>query len=349
MHRLFLTLILLATASNSFAVDLTGLYQAQLPVMTQTEDERKKKSADALKEVLLKVVGDSAALNSINLTPILNQSDQFIRQYQYHRMNKLSDDVTQPDILELQLIFNENELNQSITELGLPIWEKSRPEVLLWLAIDNNGTRTIVGEDSIDNAMSYSLKQALTKRGLPLLMPLIDLHDQMQLSFADLWAGFSEPILKASQRYDAQIIVTARVTINEKGAMKIRWQSISNDKTEQWQSHGSDAFNAGISELADRTSRQFTQVVHNQNAQRYDLQISNVKGYADYIRVKEYLSNLHYISDVQLSNLANDKLEISILLSSDLSVFNQTIAIGRVLKEETTDHFTDVIHYKLML
>ncbi|MBL1319955.1 MAG: DUF2066 domain-containing protein [Methylophaga sp.] len=336
-------------SSNSFAVDITGLYQAQLPVMTQTEEERKKISADVLKEVLLKVVGDSAALNSTNLTPILNQSDQFIRQYQYHRMNKLSDDLTQPDILELQLIFNEDKLNQSITELGLPIWEKSRPEVLLWLAIDNNGRRTIVAEDSIDNAMSHSLKQALTKRGLPLFMPLIDLRDQMQLSFADLWAGFSEPILKASQRYDAQIIVTARVAINENGAMKIRWQSIRNDKTEQWQSNGNDAFYAGISELADRTSRQFTQVVRNQDTQRYDLQISNVKGYADYIRVKQYLSKLHTISDVQLSNLANDKLEISILLSSDLSKLNQMIAIGRVLKEQTADHSTDVIYYKLIL
>jgi hypothetical protein len=90
-------------------------------------------------------------------------------------------------------------------------------------------------------------------------------------------------------------------------------------------------------------------VVQNQYAQRYDLQISNVKGYADYIRVKEYLSKLHYISDVQLSNLANDKLEISILLSSDLSVLNQTIAIGRVLEEETNYHSTDIIHYKLVL
>lgn len=336
-------------SSNSFATELIGLYQAQLPVIAQTEDERKKIAPAVLKEVLLKVVGDSAALNATDLSPILSQSNELIRQYQYHQMNKISDDLTQPDILELQLIFNEDELNRSLSELGLPIWGKSRPDTLLWLAIEDNGLRTIVGEGSTDSDLPSIIKQVLSKRGLPLLMPLMDLQDQIQMSVVDLWAGFAEPILKASQRYSAQVIVVARVTTSEKGVTQIKWQTISDNEMEQWQSSGNDALISGISELADRTARRFTQVEHNQYAQQYDLQISNVKGYADYIRVKEYLSKLHTISDVQLSNLANDKLEISILLSSDLSVLNQTIAIGHVLEQEANYHSTDIIHYKLVL
>ncbi len=350
MHRLFLTLILLVTASNSLAANLIDLYQAQLPVMTQDEDERKKITPDILKEVLLKIVGDSAALNSTNLSPLLNQSNQFIRQYQYNRMNKISDDLTQPDILELKLIFKEDELNRSLIDLGLPIWGKSRPDILLWLAIEENNKRTIIGEDS-RSKLPQTIKSALSKRGLPLLMPLMDLQDQMQMQIADLWAGFAKPILKASQRYNPQVIVVARVVISEKGAMQIRWQTINKNETEQWQSSGNDALLSGISELADRTARRFTQVEQNHYAQRYHLQISNVKGYADYLRVKEYLSKLHYISNVQLSNLANNNLELSILLSSDLSVLNQTIAIGHVLEEETNAnyHATDIVHYKLIL
>ncbi len=348
MHRLFLTLILLVTASNSFAANLIDLYQAQLPVMTQDEDERKKISPEVLKEVLLKVVGDRAAFKTTDLTPILSQSNELIQQYQYHQMNKMSDDLTQPDILELQLIFNEDELNHLLTESGLAIWGASRPEILLWLTIEENNKRTIIGEDS-RSKLPQTIKSALSKRGLPLLMPLMDLQDQMQMNVVDLWAGFADPILKASQRYNAQVIVVARVVSSEKGAMQIKWQIINENETEQWQSSGNDALISGISELADRTARRFTQVIDNQYAQRYDLQISNVKGYADYIRVKEYLSKLQAISDVQLSNLANDKLEISILLSSDLSALNQTIAIGRVLEEETNYLSTDIVHYKLVL
>ncbi|MCF6239263.1 MAG: DUF2066 domain-containing protein, partial [Candidatus Marinimicrobia bacterium] len=172
-------------------------------------------------EVLLKVVGDNAALNATDLAPILGQPEQFIQQYQYHRMNKMSDDLTQPDVLELQLIFNENELNRSLIELGLPVWGKSRPEILLWLAVEDGGVRSIVGENDIDSELPSILKQALTKRGLSLLIPLMDLQDQTQVSFADLWAGFAEPILKASQRYGTQVVVIAKIIRKKNGEMLI--------------------------------------------------------------------------------------------------------------------------------
>jgi len=61
----------------------------------------------------------------------LLQTDQLTQQYQYHRINKISDDLTQPDQLEVLLTFNEAGLNQSLADVGLPIWGKSRPEVLL--------------------------------------------------------------------------------------------------------------------------------------------------------------------------------------------------------------------------
>lgn len=337
-------------SGNSFASELTGLYQAQLPVVTQTAAERKKIAPEILKKVLLKVVGDNAILNSTNLAPILSQADQFIQQYQYLVMNKMTNDLTQPDILELQLNFNENELNRSLIELGLPVWGASRPEILLWFAIeDSDGVRTIIGEESIDSDLSNTLKQASINRGLPLFMPLMDLQDQMQVKFSDLWAGFPEPILKASQRYNAPIIVIARVVKSEKGGMQIRWQSLSNNESEQWQSSGHEALSSGIAELADRTARRFTQTVSNQDGQRITLHISNVKGYTDYIRIKKYLSKLHAVSDVQLSNLANNRLEISILLSSNLASFNQMIALERVLEEDPNYHSDDAVYYKLVL
>ncbi len=351
MHRLFLVLISLLVAGNSFATSRIDLYQAQLPVATQSTEERNKIAPDILKKVLLKVVSDSALLNSTDVTSLLSQSEQFIRQYQYHRMNKISDDLTQPDRIELQLEFNEHQINQALVELGLAVWGKYRPEILLWIAVEDNGVRTILGEGSADTKTVQTLKQALDKRGLVGFMPLMDLQDQTQLSFADLWAGFAEPIVTASQRYGAQIIVIARVTISQNDAMHIRWQSLSNNETEQWQSKGNaeEALKLGISELADRTARRFTQVVTHQDVQRHQLLISNVKGYADYMRVKDYLATLHTVSEVKLLNLANNQLEISILLASDLSIFNQTIAIGRVLEQETNYHSSDIIHYRLLL
>ncbi|MDQ7072916.1 MAG: DUF2066 domain-containing protein [Gammaproteobacteria bacterium] len=350
MSRLILILISMLVTNNVVATTLTSLYQSQLPVSSQSAEERAQLAPKALKRVLLKVVGDSQRLNSTDLTTLLDQADQFIEQYQYHRMNTISDDLTQPDILELQFTFNEQELNQAIKQIGLPIWGKSRPEILLWVVVDNVGERMIINEDSHIISIANALKHTFKERGVFVIMPLMDLHDQLNINAADLWAGFSEPIINASQRYDAQVIVVARVSLNSQGMMHIKWQSINTDKQEQWLSSGANALTTGLAELADRTARSYTQDTDDHNAQRYVLQISNVKGYGDYIRIKKYLSNLITISNVELAQLTSNSVEINIVLSSNISTLNRTLAIDRVLEEEKYQpQSNNIMYYKLVL
>ncbi len=336
--------------NNVVATTLTSLYQSQLPVSSQSAEERAQLASKALKRVLIKVVGDSQRLNSTDFRTLLDQADQFIEQYQYHRMNTISDDLTQPDILELQFTFNEQELNQAIKQIGLPIWGKSRPEILLWVVVDNAGERMIINEDNYVISIANALKHTFKERGVFVIMPLMDLHDQININAADLWAGFSEPIINASQRYDAQVIVVARVSLNLQGMMHVKWQSINTDNQEQWKSSGTNALAIGLAELADRTARSYTQDTYNHNAQRYALQISNVKGYADYIRIKKYLSNLSTISNVELAQLTSNSVEINIILSSNISTLNRTLAIDQVLEEEKYQpQSNNIMYYKLVL
>jgi len=181
-----------------------------------------------------------------------------------------------------------------------------------------------------------AIKHAADMRGLPILMPLMDLQDQRQVKFADLWAGFSESILQASTRYAAQVVLMARVAVAKNGAIEVRWQSLINGESEQWQSRGNldQALRAGIDELTDRLARRFSQVVTSRYGQYYSLQISNVRDYADYSRVINYLNKVQYVSDVQISSLIADQIDISISLKGDLDVFNRTLAIDRVLAED---------------
>ncbi|RKZ84816.1 MAG: hypothetical protein DRQ39_07930 [Gammaproteobacteria bacterium] len=348
MHRLFFILISLI-ATNGFAADVANLYQSQLPVSSQSEEDRIQVAPNILQQVILKVVGDRAALDAVDITPILLQTDQLTQQYQYRRINKVSDDLTEPDQLEVLLTFNETSLDQSLTNVGLPIWGKSRPEVLLWLAIDNGKKRTIVGADSEDSDIPAAIKRAADMRGLPILMPLMDLQDQGKVKFADLWAGFSESVLQASTRYAAQVVLMARVSVANNGAIEVRWQSLINGETEQWQSRGDldQALQSGIDELTDRLARRFTQVITSRYGQHYSLQISNVRDYADYSRVMNYLSKVQYVSNVQISSLIADQIDISISLKGDLDVLNRTLAIDRVLAEDNL-YDPDKMSYRLL-
>ena len=195
MHRLFFVLISLI-ATDVLAIDVANLYQSYIPVATQNDKERQQVAPDVLRQVLLKIVGDRAALDVVELSPILSQADKFVQQYQYRQVNKISDDITEPEHLEVLLSFNEIGLNKALADLGLPLWGKSRPEVLVWLAVDDGKKRAILSADDTDELLVQSLKQVADLRGLPILMPLIStmVASGLTLLLLSFNAGFSHLI-----------------------------------------------------------------------------------------------------------------------------------------------------------
>ncbi|PCH65787.1 MAG: hypothetical protein COC04_00975 [Gammaproteobacteria bacterium] len=350
MHRLFIVLISLL-ATESFAAELANLYQSPVPVVSQSEQERQQLAPEVLRQVILKVVGDRSAIDVTDLSPVLGQANKLVQQFQYERINEITEDLTQPDRLALLLKFNEPSLNKSLTNLGLPIWSKTRPDVLVWLALDDGQNRTVIGAESSEHNIPVLLEQAAELRGLPIFLPVMDLQDHAQVKFADVWGDFSDSIELASQRYAPQVILIARVSMEGRFNSQIHWHALINGQSENWQSRGElpTALTAGIEELTDRLARRFTQVVSsNQYEQQLALQITNVGDYADFARLMQYLSKLQYVSDVKLSSLETDKVDVTLSLKGERSVFNQTLSIGRVLVEDTSYNSSSILRYRLM-
>lgn len=343
-------IVLSLFATSSFATELADLYQSQHAVANQQAQERARVSPDILRQVLLKVVGDRAILNAADLTPILSKAESLVQQTQYVHLTEMGDELTPPDQLALLLSFNESAVNQALTNNGLPIWSKSRPDVMVWLAIDNGQTRRIIAADDEATIYTQTLEQTAARRGLPILLPIMDLQDQSQISADDLLSGLSGSIEQASQRYGAKIILLARVTILTNDVLQIGWESIINGASEQWQSKGepSTSLQAGIDEFTDRLARKFTQVVTSQEHQLSALEINNVRDYGDYSRTMAYLANLQYVSDLKMVTLEDDKLAVTLLIKGDKTVFARTLAIENVIEQEGGDGATDVMRYRLV-
>tara|TARA_R110002167_G_scaffold21143_8_gene76984 strand:- start:3212 stop:4264 length:1053 start_codon:yes stop_codon:yes gene_type:complete len=349
MHKIIL-IVLSLFATSSFAGELADLYQSQLAVANQQAQERERVSPDILRQVLLKVVGDRVVLDAADLTPMLTGVGSLIEQTQYRRLNEMADDLTQPDQLALVLKFNESAVNQALINNGLPIWSKSRPDVMVWLAIDNGQTRRILATDDEETRYTKTLEQAATRRGLPILLPIMDLQEQNQISVDELWAGISGSIEQASQRYGAKIILLARVTVLANDEVQIDWESSINGAIKQWQSKGlvTTSLQAGVDEFTDSLSRDFTQVVTSNAHETSTLEINNVRDYADYSRTMAYLSNLQYVSDLQMVSLEDNKLAVTMQINGDKSVFTRTLAIEHVIDEENDNVDSTVMHYRLL-
>lgn len=329
MRRLLFVLIAFI-ATNGSATEVADVYQSQVPVSSQSEQEKQLLAPDLLRQVILKVVGDRSTLDVVDLSSVLNRSTDFIQQYQYIKINK-QQDLTQPDQLALSLTFNKPALDNALAELALPIWSQLRPDVMIWLAVENNGRKTLLGSESASNLVD-DVTNAAQLRGLPIVLPLMDLQDQTQVRFGDVWAGFVDNVDLASQRYGAAISVLAKVIVND-GFARIEWKTTLNGRTESWQSRGdtSVAIQAGIEELTDRVSRQYTQVITTQFSRDYQMIISGVNNYADFARVSNYLEKRQYVSDVALNTLGGGNMEVTVSLKGDLAVFKQALAIDRVL------------------
>jgi len=335
MHRLFFVLILLI-ATNGFAADVDHLYQSEKAVSSQSEAEREAVSADVLRQVLLKVVGDSSLLKRADVSAILAQSNTLVKQYEYQRTNVIADDLTEPDRLEVLLTFDQSAVNKGLETAGLPIWGSSRPEILVWLAIEKADERQIMSADDQTEFMA-ALTQSAHDRGLPILIPVMDLEDQSKVTFADISADFSQTVEAASQRYGSKVVLMALAKQLADGTVNIRWHALINDASEHWQSRGdiTTAMTAGVDELSNRLSRQFAQrMTQTESDDSLSLFISGITDYQDYMRVVNYLKTVESASNIQVTNLAGDSLELTMKFSGDRDVLSRTLSIDKVLAEE---------------
>jgi len=318
--------------------------------MTQSVDERKQMSPVILQQVLLKVVGSRGALDTADLTSLLPKTTNLIEQYQYYVTNIDSEDLTAPETFDLWLRFNPTSLDAELNRLNLPIWGHSRPEILIWLAIDDSGQRSMLGSDSENMEIPLLLEQAADNRGMPLLLPLMDLQDQEQLNFSDIWGDFSEPVLQASQRYGAPVVLTGRMSRVAEDSWNIRWRSFYAGETEQWQSQGdmNSALQAGIYVVTDSLADRFTQLTQNQNEQSITLQVSGVNNFTDYSRVLDYLKKLQSASDVRVTEIDKAQLTVSLNYAGQAEALNELISIGRILEKDFIGTQTEVLGYRLL-
>ena len=162
-----------------------NLFEADVPVAGQQPDLRTAYMKTALQEVLVRVTGQPDVLNRDSVRSMLDSPERFVQQYRYYTLPEST-----PPRLMLRVSFDGGSIQQALRQQGVAYWGKTeRPEILLWLAVEDRGTRYIVSaQDNSDAARE--LQEAARQRGIPLLLPLMDLEDQSQVRFTDVWGGF---------------------------------------------------------------------------------------------------------------------------------------------------------------
>lgn len=344
MTRLFYALIILFSATAASVAEVNTLYQWQAEVSSQDEKERNDITPSILQQVIVKVVGDRQAVNNADLTAVFADANRFVARYTYQYANH-DGDATTPDQLHVVMDFDRTAIHNALERIGLPVWDINRPEILIWVATEMEGNQRLFGDADVSKWLTL-LRYHAKRRGLPIVFPLMDLQDQTQISFTDIWSANDQTLLQASERYATPIVVSTRFRGSE-GAMGISWQALFADQSERWQSEGdaNSAIASGMDELADRLGRRFAQILG--EAETVQLRVVEINTHDDYIRLMRYMNQLQGVSEISVQNIQNQQLRLSFNLQGEMDRFKQLLQLGRLLQPAEGEDEGE-LHYRLV-
>lgn len=350
----FLTIILLISAISPItgvnADIVEHLYEAEAPVEGQSREERGFVIREALKEVLVRISGQNNAATLATDESVVPKPSRFVQQFRYQKFadgEVIPDapDGANPYTQKLWLRFTEKAVAKLLREQGLPVWGKTRPATLLWLVVDDQKQRSLIGNSSPDISRTYIAREA-KKHGLPFRLPLLDLTDQLKLQVTDVWGNFEETILNASLRYQTEGILVGRVYLSFTNTWHTRWTLYLAGQRQDWETSNSanlsTAITGGISVASEALSSRFTQVTDAESTDNVMVKIKNIHSLSAYNKTINYLNALSTISEVQAYQVNNDNVIFKLKVPSGRIGVAQSIALGHQLIPYVVDSMSVV-------
>ena len=295
-------LILVIVASPAWAVEVTSLYTAQVPLDPEEEEPRAVAYEMALSDVLLRVSGSELSAD-VEMTELLFPDPaDYVLQFRPG-----ADDT-------LWVSFDGEAVERVLRQAGQTVWGSNRPLTIMWLAVDwGQGEREIISTDdgrrSRDESRSIDRNRLLRqrvldvaeRRGLPVVLPLLDTVDLQNVSFSDIWGGFDEALIGASERYEADSILVGR--IRAASGQRNRWSFYFGGEKRSWTGEPELV----ISLVGDLLAAEFA-ISRDTTREIVDLDISGIDSVEAFGAVQNLLSEMTLIESFSLAEVEGDRI-----------------------------------------
>lgn len=311
------------------AATVDGLFETEVPVQGPDTAQRNQAIRQALGQVLVKVSGSRDIADRPALAEELGQAPRYVQQFRYLEPGHNGD---QP-VGRLLVQFDGAAVTRMLRERGLPVWGEARPTVLVWLGIEDQGERRWYVPDT-DPTGWDALQRAANERGLPLLLPLMDLDDQRVLRPDDLWGGGESAVRAASERYAPDAILVGRLA-DLGGAWRGSW-TLLQDAAESWEGRPGErdrSLAAGVSWAADALAARNAPMGTGSATSLVELRVAGILGLAEYGRVKAHLGSLSMVERSRLLALEPGVARFQLKVRGGAAALATGIALGGLLEQ----------------
>jgi hypothetical protein len=341
--RVFCTfLLLLSTAMPAVAADVTGLYVTSATVSSRDDErERQQGFGAGLREVLVKLSGRRDTLDNPVIARALGSPQSYVETWAYNTILP-ADPLAQSGQaaqIELQVTFFEAGIQQLLNDAGIAIWPSNRPDTLVWITVqDELGERYRAGVEPEEGGdLVAAVRAEAAKRGVPLLLPLLDFADLSSLTIEQLWNFDVNALRIASSRYRSESILALRVFRSLSGDVSARAVYIFRDQVREFDVLESPLapFIEGSIDLVAANLASYYAILlsgaNNGSEEQVLLTVDGVGSAGDYAGLMQYLSGLAAVSGVQVLGVKGASIELQLITGGQARQLVESIALDRRL------------------
>ncbi len=324
-YRIFALFALLVAALPLRAAVVNDLYEARVEVGNQSPAELKRAARDGLAEVLVKVSGRTDAARQPGLAAALAGADRYLEQYRYEPAPKL----------QAVLRYDRPQVEQMLRNAGLPVWGDNRPTLLVWLAVDENGSRQLVNEESHADLVA-ALREQARRRGLLLSFPLLDLDDMAAVTADRVWQLDMSRLGEASARYRVDGLLAGRLAGLPNGRWLGSWKLAAEELRLGFDGEGATlpaCLAPGIDRIADGLASRYA-VTAEAGDGAVTLWLTGVNGFVDYTRALAYLAQVSQVKSVLPLQVVPGELLLRLDIDGTPTQLERALALDNKLQAE---------------
>jgi hypothetical protein len=317
------------------AVEVPTLYTAEVPFDREARDARGKAYELALSAVLLRVSGSELSRDAAAIEQLFPEPASYVVQFRQGAEDTL------------WVSFDGAAIEQTLRAAGQTVWGAERPLTLVWLAVDwGQGRREIIAADDPEAGQSNSrsinrnkllrerVLEVAERRGLPLVFPLLDTVDLQNVAFSDIWGGFDERVIDASQRYAADSVLIGR--IRPGASRRENWSYYFSGDNRSW--NGSPELVVG--QVADLLAAEFA-VGGDAPLDTVQVAVSGIASVDRYGQLHKILSGVSLIEEFSVSEVSGDRVSLRIGVRGGAERLRRALAFKGLVEQDSGPTFGD--------
>ncbi len=316
---------------GAWAADIPTLYTAQVALDEEEDDPRAAAYESALAAVLLRVSGSELSADPEMIELLFPRPASYVVQF------RPGEDDT------LWVTFDGEAVAAVLRQAGRSVWGSERPLTLVWLAVDwGQGDREIIGADEAERGrdqartidrnrlLRHRVLDMAERRGLPVLFPLLDTEDLQNVSFSDIWGGFDDALLMASERYEVESILVGR--IRPTTGQRNRWSYYFGGDERSW--NGEPELVLGL--VADLLADEFA-IGGNAPLEFVDLSVAGIDSFEAYGDMQNMLARTHVIESFLISEVAGDRVQYRVEVHGGVKRLRRALRFNGLIEQNGFD------------